>query len=62
MYANPRHIRDHEVKVRLNEEEIHLLEALAQYNHSQKAVFARDLLLASLDRIKVEELQASLLG
>lgn len=46
MYADPKHIRDHVIKVRLNESEVRLLEALAEYNQSQLAVFARDLILA----------------
>lgn len=50
MYADPRHIRDHEVKVRLNEDEMKVLEALAQYNHVQKSVLARELILAALTK------------
>ena len=50
MYADSRHIRDHEVKVRLNEDELHLLEALAQYNQQQRAVMARELIVSALRR------------
>lgn len=52
MYADPRHIRDHEVKVRLNEDEMHVLDALAQYNQTQKSVLARELILAAIAKTK----------
>lgn len=62
MYSDPRHIRDHEVKVRLNEDEIQLLESLAQYNRSQRAVFARELLLSALSRVQGSDQQQHLLA
>lgn len=62
MYADPRHIRDHEVKVRLNEDELELLESLAKYNRSQRAVMARELLLAALASVKGESQQQHLLA
>ena len=52
MYADSRHIRDHEVKVRLNEDELHLLEALAQYNQQQRAVMSRELIVSALRRLE----------
>lgn len=52
MYADPTHIRDHVVKVRLNDAEARLLEALAEFNHAQPAAFARELLLEQLARIE----------
>lgn len=45
MYADPKHIRDHVVKVRLNDAEMRLLLALAEFNHAQPSALARDLLL-----------------
>ena len=60
MYADPRHIRDHEVKVRLNEDELHLLEALAQYNQTQRAVLARQLILDALAKLKTNDSQHQL--
>lgn len=60
MYADPRHIRDHEVKVRLNEDEMHLLEALAQFNQTQRAVMARELVLNALSRLKGADQQLQL--
>jgi uncharacterized protein YeeX (DUF496 family) len=60
MYADPRHIRDHEVKVRLNEDELHLLEALAQYNQTQRAVLARELILDALAKLRGSDRQMHL--
>lgn len=51
MYDDPKHLRDHEVKVRLDEETYELLKALANYNRQQKSVFARNLLIAELERL-----------
>jgi len=48
MYADPSHIRDHVIKVRLNDAELGLLEALTRFNQAQLAAFARDLILAQL--------------
>ncbi len=48
MYDDPKHIRDHVVKVRLNDAEMRLLEALAEFNHAQPAAFARDLVLEQM--------------
>ncbi len=54
MYADPKHIRDHVVKVRLNEEEMRLLDALSEYNRSQRAAFARDLLLEAIRSVEAQ--------
>lgn len=62
MYSDPRHIRDHEVKVRLNEDELELLESLAKYNRTQRAVLARELMLAALAQLKGEDRQQHLLA
>lgn len=48
MYADPRHIRDNPIKVRLNEDESAAIEALARLNKMQVAVFARELLLEGI--------------
>ena len=48
MYADPKHIRDHIVKVRLNDAERRLLDALAEFNGSQPATFAREMLLEQM--------------
>lgn len=48
MYADPKHIRDHITKVRLDEDTDELLQCLAKFHRTQKAVLARELLEASL--------------
>ena len=56
MYANPRHLRDHEIKVRLDEDAYRLVEALASYKGTQRAVLARELLIEGLERLAGEGL------
>jgi MOSC domain-containing protein YiiM len=48
MYADPRHIRDNPIKVRLNDDEYAAIEALARLNKRQPAAFARDLLMQGI--------------
>jgi len=55
MYANPRHLRDHEIKVRLDEASYRLVRALADYNRRQPAVLVRELLLAGIDRLLAQQ-------
>jgi hypothetical protein len=45
MYADPALIREHVVKLRLNDSEADLIEALVNYTGQQKAPLLRDLLL-----------------
>lgn len=45
MYADPTKIRDNVVKVRLNDAESQLLDALVAYTGEQKATLIRELLL-----------------
>ena len=45
MYADPSLIREHVVKLRLNEPEAELIDALVNYTGQQKAPLLRDLLL-----------------
>ncbi|MEO5811568.1 MAG: hypothetical protein ABIU96_04030 [Rhodanobacter sp.] len=54
MYDDPTHIRSHEIKVRLNEDELALVDALARFNRRQRAAFVRELLMASAARIAKE--------
>lgn len=54
MYADPRHLRDHEIKVRLSEKAYRLVESMAGYKGTQRAVLARDLIEEGLERL-VEE-------
>ncbi|MBK6280006.1 MAG: hypothetical protein IPF57_18740 [Gammaproteobacteria bacterium] len=49
MYDDPKHIRDHVVKVRLNEVEMRLLAALAEFNRVHLiATFARSLVIEQM--------------
>jgi hypothetical protein len=45
MYADPSLIREHVVKIRLNDNEAELINAWVNYTGQQKAVLLRDMLL-----------------
>lgn len=45
MYSDPALIREHVVKLRLNENEADLIDAWAKYTGQQKAVLLREMLL-----------------
>ena len=51
MYTDPSFIREHVVKLRLNDNEVALIDAWVRYTGQQKAVLLREMLLeqASLD-------------
>ncbi len=59
MYDDPTHIRDREIKVRLNDEELAVVDALARYNRRQRAAFIRDLLMASVSRFEEQSTDQS---
>jgi len=46
MYDDPTHVRDREIEVRLNDEELALVDAVARFNHRQRAAFIREVLMA----------------
>lgn len=52
-YANPSDRRENEIKIRLNDAELQVLESLARYNRAQRAVIARELLLSAIGRMSV---------
>lgn len=52
MYDDPAHIRDREIKVRLNDDELAVVDALARYNRRQRAAFVRELVMASVARFE----------
>lgn len=54
MYDDPRHLRDHITKVRLDEDTDDLLQSLARFHRTQKAVLARELLESSLREMLAE--------
>ncbi|MBF6632112.1 MAG: hypothetical protein ITG01_13330 [Comamonas sp.] len=51
MYADPAHIRKHRVNLSLNDTELRLAEAMAEFNGMQPSVFLRELVLESLSRM-----------
>lgn len=44
MYADPTHIRNREIKIRVNPERFAAIDALARLNKMQRAVFAMELM------------------
>ena len=54
MYANPKHLHDREIKVRVDEDTFNLLQALAAYHRTQRAVLCRELLEAQLAALASE--------
>lgn len=61
MYTDPSLIRDHVVKLRLNDQEAELINAWANYTGQQKATLLREMLLeqASLDMAQLASGSAS---
>lgn len=55
MYAEHTHLRNKVIKVRLNEDERDLVDALARINKTQPAVLLRDLVLERLERLEAQE-------
>lgn len=51
MYADPKHIRRHRVNLSLNETELRLAEAMAEFNGMQTSTFLRELVFEALSRI-----------
>lgn len=54
MYDDPTHIRSNEIKVRLNDDELALVDALARFNKRQRAAFVRELLMDCVQRVDHE--------
>ncbi|WP_129141498.1 hypothetical protein [Modicisalibacter coralii] len=55
MYSNPRHLRDHEIKARFDEETYALIEAMARFHRTQKAVLIRELVESALEKMVYDE-------
>lgn len=49
MYPDPRRVRDHRVVVRLDDYELALLQAMAQYRGQPLSTFMRELLMQEAD-------------
>ncbi|WKT59132.1 hypothetical protein Q2E61_09345 [Microbulbifer thermotolerans] len=58
MYANPKHLKDHEIKLRVDEETYNLIEAIAKFNRTQKAVLVREFVEAQLAKLAEENINA----
>jgi hypothetical protein len=54
MYANPKHLHDREIKVRVDEDTLNLIQALATFHRTQRAVLCRELLEAQLAALSSE--------
>jgi hypothetical protein len=57
MYADPTHLRNKVIKVRLNDDERDLVDALARLNKTQPAVLLRTLVLQGLELFERESTQ-----
>ncbi|MBF0675563.1 hypothetical protein [Pseudomonas sp.] len=55
MYADPKHLRDREIKLRVDDATFNLIDALAHYHRTQRAVLVRDLVEAALERLAIED-------
>lgn len=55
MYSDPALIREHVVKIRLNDIEAELIDALVNYTGQQKAPLLRDLLLDQAGKVLTGE-------
>ena len=54
MYANSKHLHDREIKVRVDEDTFELIQALAKFHRTQRAVLCRELLEAQLAALSSE--------
>lgn len=59
MYADPSHLRDREIKLRVDEATYNLIDALATFNKTQKAVLVRDLVESALERLANDNQQSN---
>lgn len=51
MYADPRHVRDREIKLRVDDDTYELIDALARFHRTQKAVLVREFVEAQLAQL-----------
>ena len=49
MYADRSHLRKHEIKVRVNEDQLAVVDSMARLNRRQRAVFALELIFEALE-------------
>jgi hypothetical protein len=55
MYADPSHLHDREIKVRVDEATFDLIQALAKFHRTQRAVLCRELLEAQLAMLAAQQ-------
>lgn len=55
MYADPRHVRDREIKLRVDDDTYDLIDALARFHRTQKAVLVREFVEAQLAQLAEED-------
>lgn len=48
MYADPTHVRKHEIKIRVNDDQLAVVDAMARFNKRQRAVLALELMFEAL--------------
>jgi len=49
MYADRSHLRKHEIKVRVNDDQLAVVDSMARLNRRQRAVFALELIFEALE-------------
>ena len=54
MYPNRRHVKDREIKLRVDDATYELIAAMAQYHRTQKAALVRELVESQLARFADE--------
>lgn len=59
MYDNPQHLKDREIKVRVDDATYELISALARFHRTQKAVYVRDLVEAHLESLVDDNQEAT---
>lgn len=62
-YQDPKHLRDHEVKIRFDEATMNTIDGLAFICRKQRAVLLRELILEEIRRrLDIERTEASVDG
>lgn len=62
MYADPRHVRKHEIKVRVNDEQLAVVDSMARLNRRQRAVFALELMFEALEAREKRMREGAMVG
>jgi hypothetical protein len=62
MYADPTHARKHEIKVRVNADQLAVVDSMARLNRRQRAVFALELIFEALEAREKRMREARAIG